>query len=222
MVVFDDPEGAGLVSKLPDSLEPDVDPTDVSVFPTVVRSRPFLTRDLSGRVLDLGAGDGDTLSHAAHHADEDVSIHLLDPWPLSFVASAAGDAVDDHDVDASRERGCGEHLPYDDDSFDAVVCKEVLCAVDDPATVLSEVDRVLRPGGEFRYFEHVRSAGLSGVVEERIAPYWRRAISWCDIDRRTADTVADSDLTVVEQHRFRNVGTLPPWTYVAGVARPSG
>lgn len=216
-----DPRGEGLLSKLPDALEPDVDATEVSVFPKAVRSRPFLTRDLSGRVLDLGAGDGETLSAVARHARDDVTVHLLDPWPRSFLASAAGDAVADHDVDASRERGCGEHLPYADDSFDTVVCRGVLCAVDDPAAVLSEVDRLLRADGELRYFEHVRSAGLSGWVEDRIAPYWRRAVSWCDIDRQTDETNADSDLAVVEQHRLRNVGLLPPWTYVAGVAVPA-
>lgn len=216
----DDRGHEGLVSKLPDPLEPDVEATDVSVFPKVVHSRPFLTRDLSGRVLDLGAGDGDSLSYVGRLGSDDVTVHLLDPWELSFVAAAARDAVADADVDAHRERGCGEHLPYEADAFDAVVCREVLCAVDDPAAVLSEVHRVLRPDGEFRYFEHVRSTGLAGWVEDRVAPYWRRAISWCDVDRQTDETIADSDLTVVEQRRLRNVGTLPPWTYVAGVARP--
>lgn len=208
----------GLVSLLPAPIEPDLDPEDVSgLFPSVLRTRPALVAGLSGRVLDLGAGDAELVTHADANAD-DPTIHLLEP--KRFLVEWGRETVADSTVDAHQLRGRGEALPYPDDTFDAVVTKEVLCAVDDPAAVLSEIDRVLRPDGQYRYVEHVHSDGVEGWVETAVAPLWERAISWCRVDRANDAAIADSDLEVREQYRYTDVGTLPPWTYVAGVAVP--
>lgn len=53
-------------------------------------------------------------------------------------------------------KGGAESLPMADGSFDAVVSTLVLCSVADPAQVLREVHRVLRPGGRYCFIEHVR------------------------------------------------------------------
>ena len=48
-----------------------------------------------------------------------------------------------------------ERLPFPDASVDVVIATLVLCTVGDPDAVLAEVHRVLRPGGTFRFVEHV-------------------------------------------------------------------
>src|SRR3981081_3177019 len=53
-----------------------------------------------------------------------------------------------------------EALPVEDGSVDAAVDSLVLCSVPDVAAALAEIRRVLRPGGELRFFEHVRSEKL--------------------------------------------------------------
>lgn len=219
-----DAEGdEGLIALLPEPVRPDLDPVAIDdavdgLLASELRAFPFLTEGLTGRVLDVGAGSGAAIPHVERHAAPDVTVHCLDPggfelhWARSRVAA--------HDVAVHVERGRGESLPYADDAFDAVVCKEVLCAVDDPVATLSELRRVLRPAGELRYLEHVRSDGVAGRVEDHVAPYWRE-FSGCDVDRPTDETLADSEFEVLEQHRYTDVGLCPPWTYVAGVARPA-
>jgi len=219
----DSESDAGLIGLLPEPVRPDPDPVALDdatrrLLGNELRAFPFLTEGLTGRVLDVGAGSGAAIPHVERHAAPDVTVHCLDPG--GFELHCARSRVADNDVDAHVERGRGEALPYADDAFDAVVCKEVLCAVDDPVATLSELRRVLRPDGELRYLEHVRSDGVAGLVEDHVAPYWR-GFSGCDVDRPTDETLATGEFAVLEQHRYTDVGLFPPWTYVAGVARPA-
>ena len=91
------------------------------------------------RVLDVGSGGGflaETLTDAGY------TVIGIDPQ-MAAVRTAS-----EH-VNASFARAMGESLPFADGSFDAVVCSEVLEHVQDPAAVIAEVSRVLRPGGVF-------------------------------------------------------------------------
>jgi 2-polyprenyl-6-hydroxyphenyl methylase/3-demethylubiquinone-9 3-methyltransferase len=91
------------------------------------------------RVLDIGSGGGflsSTLSDAGY------DVIGIDP-SMAAVQSAK------ENVAAAFARAVGEKLPFTDDSFEAVVCSEVLEHVDDPRAVVAEASRVLRPGGVF-------------------------------------------------------------------------
>ena len=72
-------------------------------------------------------------------------------------------------------RGTAEDLPGQDGDYDAVVACLVLCSVPDQQAALSEIRRVLRPGGQLRYFELVVSdrpafAGLERVLDTTLYP----------------------------------------------------
>ena len=67
-------------------------------------------------------------------------------------AAAAGAPVAVRVID-----GMADRVPLDDASADAAVLSLVLCSVPDQAAALAEVRRILRPGGELRFYEHVRS-----------------------------------------------------------------
>ena len=106
-----------------------------------------------GRVLEIGAGSGANLSYYAAGVEltvADANIHML--RRLKAKAADANIKVDVHHVDA-------EDLPFDDESFDTVVATLMLCSVDDQARTLSEAWRVLIPGGEIRFVEHVKAPG---------------------------------------------------------------
>ncbi len=67
--------------------------------------------------------------------------------------------------------GEGENLPFEDAAFDAVTASTVLCSVASPAGTLKEFKRILRPGGQVRLLEHVRSKHwLAGPMMDLLNP----------------------------------------------------
>ncbi|WP_323675961.1 class I SAM-dependent methyltransferase [Halorubellus sp. PRR65] len=149
--------------------------------------RRYLTNGLAGRVLDLGTGTGASFPFLvaarddARRADDDLDAHLLDPD--RHMLSRARRAARTHGLDATVVCGVAESLPYPDDSFDAVLSALVGCTVPDLDAALDEVGRVLRPGGQFRFFEHVAADGLQGRVQTAIDPAWTRLAAGCHLDR---------------------------------------
>jgi ubiquinone/menaquinone biosynthesis C-methylase UbiE len=210
-----DPEMGRLGDKISEHLERVND----ALGGDVARHREALAAGLAGRVLDVGAGTGTLLSHVEAGRSDDLTVHLLDVDRDDLAWAAT--KVDDHDVDVRITGASAAALPYPDDCFDVVVAATVLCAVDDPPAVLSAVERVLRPGGEFRFLEHVDARGATGLAASVVYPVWERAVSGCDMRRVTGRTIEESDLEVVEMERCGD-GLLPPWTLVTGVARPTG
>ena len=99
--------------------------------------------------------------------------------------------------------GDADHLPLPDAAADAVVTSLVLCSVPDQASALAEILRVLRGGGEVRYYEHVRSAGVAGVLQDAVTPLWRLAAGGCHPNRRTSEAIRASGLVVETEERFR-------------------
>jgi ubiquinone/menaquinone biosynthesis C-methylase UbiE len=83
-----------------------------------------------------------------------------------------------------------EQLPFEDDSFDTAVCTLVLCTVRDPERALAEIDRVLKPGGQLLFLEHVRSDDPAlAKWQDRLTPLWRRVGHGCNPNRPTPDLI---------------------------------
>ena len=97
-------------------------------------------------VLDLGCAGG-FMAEAMH--DRGANVTGIDPAREAIAAARAHAAEEGRTI--RYDVGVGEALPYPDQSFDAVVCVDVLEHVTDVSRVLSEVARVLRPGGRFLY-----------------------------------------------------------------------
>jgi ubiquinone/menaquinone biosynthesis C-methylase UbiE len=87
-------------------------------------------------------------------------------------------------------RAAAEALPFRDGAFDTVVSGLVLCSVTDPGRALAEVRRVLRPGGELRALEHVRSTvPWRARWQDRVQPLWTRLTGGCRPNRDTERAV---------------------------------
>src|SRR5581483_1378704 len=82
-----------------------------------------------------------------------------------------------------------EELPFPEASFDVVISTLVLCTVADPARSLSEIRRVLKPGGSLRFIEHVRFDGARGNIQDRLVPIWSYLTAGCQPNRRTVENI---------------------------------
>ncbi len=180
--------------------------------------RRALLGEARGDVLELGAGTGGNLSLyptgirrlVLSEPDRHMRAMLL-----RKLASRPGVEV----LDAPAES-----LPLPARSFDTVVATLVLCSVEDPGRTLSEIHRVLRPGGTFLFLEHVAaptgtwSRRAQGVLE----PVWRRIAGNCHLTRETGPLLeaAGFALAPLTEELLPGSSTLLGRS-IRGVARPS-
>jgi len=96
-----------------------------------------------------------------------------------------------------------ESLPFPDATFDAVVSTLLLCSVPDPSRALSEVHRVLRPGGTLVFLEHVAATDAPGRLawQRRIEPFWKRIAGNCHLTRHTGETIRAAGFLVEHETR---------------------
>ena len=113
--------------------------------------REWLGARAHGRVLEVAIGTGRDLPH--YPPDATITAVELSPAMLAIARRRATDLGRDVDL---RE-GDAEQLPFDDASFDTVVCALALCTIPDPATAIAEMRRVLVPGGRLLLLDHIAS-----------------------------------------------------------------
>jgi SAM-dependent methyltransferase len=155
--------------------------------------REFLTEGLDGSVLDLGAGTG-VLFPYFDGLETTPDVTAVEPDP--HMRSQARERATDLSMSIEIHDAGGEALPFEDDTFDAVCASFVFCTIPDHETALSEVARVLRPGGEFRFLEHVRGDDIVGVGHDLVAPCWHAVAGGCHLTRET-------DRLFLSDDRFR-------------------
>ena len=93
-------------------------------------------------------------------------------------------------------RAPAEDLPFEDDCFDVAVSTLVLCGVDDQPRALRELRRVLRPGGQLLFIEHVRSGDPGQARSQDRMNGLNRFVVGCDCNRPTLDSIQDAGFTV--------------------------
>jgi ubiquinone/menaquinone biosynthesis C-methylase UbiE len=158
--------------------------------------RRTLLGNATGRVIEIGAGTGVNLDLYGDRVSELVLTEPEEPMAKRLERKAA---------EGGRQvtvlRAPAEKLPFPDDSFDTAVCTLVLCTVGDPQRALAEIRRVLRPGGQLLFLEHVRSDDARVAKwQDRITPVWRRIGHGCHPNRSTAELIKGSFDSVEVEH----------------------
>lgn len=163
--------------------------------------REYLAADLSGTILDVGAGTGAMFPYFADLDEGSRSLHAIEPDP--HMRKQATDRAAKLGLDVEIANGSAEDLPYENDTFDTVVASLVFCTIPDVESAFDEVARVLNSGGEFRFLEHVRASGGVGAVHDVLAPGWYHAAGGCHLNRRTGDLFrADDRFELLDYRRF--------------------
>jgi SAM-dependent methyltransferase len=139
----------------------------------------------TGRLLIVGLGPGADLKFVPPAV---TSVAAVEPVAV-FRRTASRLAVH-HGIAADIVEGTGESIPFPDNSFDSVHIGLVLCSVDDVAATLSEIRRVLKPGGRLVVLEHVRGEGAMGRFQDLVAKPWSWMAAGCEPNRRTVDAIA--------------------------------
>jgi ubiquinone/menaquinone biosynthesis C-methylase UbiE len=166
----------------------------------VAEHRARLLDGTAGRVVEVGAGEGANFAHYPPAVTEVVAVEP-DPYLRAQAAQrAAAGKIRIEVVDGTAER-----LPVEDGSTGVVVMCLVLCSVTDQAAALAEAFRVLRPGGELRFYEHVAAAPdrrLARVQRVADATVWPRLMGGCHVGRDTAAAITAAGFVIQELDRF--------------------
>ena len=180
--------------------------------------REIALAGLTGRVVELGAGNGLNFGHYPSTVDEVVAV---EPEPV--LREHAERAAEKAAVSVKVVDGVADALPLEDASIDAAVASLVLCSVPDQGRALAEVRRVLRPGGELRFYEHVlsRAHGLARFQRFADATFWPPISGGCHLSRDTARAIEHAGFHIESQKRwaYRPSPLLPPEPMIMGVAR---
>jgi SAM-dependent methyltransferase len=180
--------------------------------------RDQLLAGLSGRVLEVGAGNGMNFGHYPETVEEVVAIE-----PEPYLRAQAEEAALSAPVPVRVVDAVAGELPLETGSVDAAIASLVLCSISDAGGALAEMRRVLKPGGELRVLEHVRSGSTRKARVQRISDgsgIWPLLAGGCHCGRDTIAEIKAAGYAIGEVSEL-NFG--PSWwitnPHVLGVAR---
>lgn len=181
------------------------------------RQRSEMLAGLNGTVLEVGAGDGRNFAHYPATVSEVLAIE-----PEPFLRRLASEVAAAVPTSITVTDGTAELLPAEDGVFDSAVTSLVLCSVSDQSRALGELRRVLRGGGELRFFEHVvaeRSFGRTVQTGLDNSGIWPRLGGGCHLTRDTVGAISAAGFTVERLRRFSSGPGSLGLPFVLGVAR---
>lgn len=176
-------------------------------------ARRAVVSEVRGRVLEIGVGVGANWSFLP----PEVTYTGIDPDP--FMIERARRHASEGGLTLELVQVGAEDMPFEDAAFDTVFTTLTFCTVADVPRALAEVRRVLRPGGEFRFWEHVRPEGrVRGRLADVVTPAWKAVGAGCHPNRRTAEAFAAAGFVVKQL----TPGAIGPMPTIRGVAVAEG
>jgi ubiquinone/menaquinone biosynthesis C-methylase UbiE len=152
----------------------------------IMRQRAKVVPHAEGRVLELGIGGGLNLSFY----DPTKVSEVLGVDPNPSLRSRAEIAPRPKGLSVEVRQGEAEQLPFEDHSFDTVVCTFTLCSVCTPSAALAEARRVLKQGGRFLFCEHGLAPDPEVVRwQRRLEPIWKVIGGGCHLTRPVFDSI---------------------------------
>jgi ubiquinone/menaquinone biosynthesis C-methylase UbiE len=171
---------------------------------TMRERRGELVAKARGRTLEIGAGTGANIPYYPDAIEEVILAEPFEPMRRRLERKLRQRGKSASALDASAEA-----IPLDDESVDTVVSTLVLCTVDFPDRALAEIARVLRPGGQLLFIEHVRShSPRTARWQDRLETPWRHFAAGCRCNRDTVASIAAAGFTT--EHEDAQWKGVPP------------
>ena len=180
--------------------------------------RERVCEGLDGDVLEVGFGTG---HNVPYYPPEVNRVLAVEPSDLSWRLASARRATST--VSIERIGLDGQKLPLDDHSCDSALMTFTLCTVADPSLVVSEIRRVLKPGGQLHFLEH-------GVAPDPGIARWQRLLDPLEVRIADGCHLTRAPLLLVQEAGFqitwsqqRYARGPKPWSYfTVGRATRSG
>lgn len=186
----------------------------------LARWRAALAKDVRGDVLEVGCGTGRMFNY--YSAD----VRLLAVEPETSFIDRAREVAEDSAAAITLRNIAAEDLVDEPTRFDTIVMAAMLCSVPSVSEVLTVMKSLLKPDGELRLIEHVRSdAPVAGFMMDAINPLWLKVnAQGCNLNRRPLESLRDAGFAVTQVEPFKVwCAGLPafPWQMIrAQHARP--
>lgn len=184
----------------------------------IAQRKQNLLGNLQGHILEIGPGTGANLPYYP------AGIHWIGVEPSPFMQDYLREKAQALGLNIELHQGTAERLPVDDNQMDAVVSTLVLCSVPDLAGTLAEIVRVLKPGGQFMFIEHVAASKgtLLRQVQRGIRPVWKMLGDGCHPDRETWKALEAAGFGQVNYEHFSGPVPIPVVKpHIIGVATKS-
>ena len=181
---------------------------------SVAGKKQTLFAGIRGDVLEIGPGTGVNLVYLP------VGIRWIGIEPNTFMHGYLKELGLKLGLSIDIRAGTAEQLPVPDNSMDTVISTQVLCSVSDPARVLREIHRVLKPGGRFLFVEHVAAAPGTALRRwQRLArPVSALIGDGCHPDRETWSDIEQAGFALIQLEHFEIKSAVLSKPHIAGVA----
>ena len=186
------------------------------------RKENLMSKLHDGTVLEIGIGTAPNFKYYGRNVDKIVGV---DPNPAveAYAESQAARLLGQDKDKFQLIQGKAEDLPFDDNSIDAVVGTHIMCTVKDLDKALSEILRVLKPGGFYIFVDHVaaKPGGPLFAVQKTLEPGWKCVASGCHLTRDVLSNIRRAGFSAVNAEEFE---MSVPWAarifapHIAGVA----
>ncbi|MCH8204890.1 MAG: class I SAM-dependent methyltransferase [Candidatus Hydrogenedentes bacterium] len=156
------------------------------------KRRSQLLADVSGDIFEIGFGTGLNLPFYPEGVQEITTVDINPGMNRRAQKRIAESGITVHMNILSAES-----LPMDDETFDSVVCTWTLCSIENVEKALSEVRRVLRPGGKFFFVEHGASPDPKvRRLQDRLNSFWGIIGDGCNLNRNAEELIQDQHFEI--------------------------
>jgi len=175
----------------------------VCSFPKLTEQRELVVPQAEGVVVEIGIGTGLNLVHY----DPERVRHVIGVNPSDGLTSLVDFSRLHGDISGELVEESAEAMSLESGTADTIVVTYTMCSIPDIAAAVSEMRRVLKPGGRLLFCEHGRADDpRTARWQDRLNPIWRSMAQGCHLNRRPGELLEEGGFTLEDAHRYPLVG----------------